>query len=221
MASVHQRPARLAFGAFEVNAAAGELSKGGVRVRLAAQPFQILLVLLERPGELVTREQLREQIWGEDTFVDFEHGLNTAVNKLRAALHDSAENPRYIETLPGRGYRFIGTPSPQPDPNSCTEPSPPAERIPQRRCRRIWLWSGFAVVCAALGFALGWRCHRPAIEQRAPWKFTRLTTDTGLSDTPALSPDGKLVAYSSESDSGDERDLCLKHVGGGQPIRLT
>src|ERR1044072_5045238 len=90
--------ARLTFGPFEVNASTGELLKGGIRVRLPAQPFAILLQLLQHPGELVTRQQLREQIWGEGTFVDFEHGLNAAMNKLRRALGDSAEKPRYIET---------------------------------------------------------------------------------------------------------------------------
>jgi len=109
MASQPQSAARLAFGPFEVNVAAGELVKGGVRIRLPGQPFQILLLLLRHPGEVVTREQLREQIWSDGTFVDFEHGLNVAMNKLRRALSDSAESPRYIETLPGRGYRFIGS----------------------------------------------------------------------------------------------------------------
>ena len=109
MGTPNQLPARLTFGPFEVNASTGELKKGGIPVRLPAQPFAILVLLLQRCGELVTRQQLREQIWGEGTFVDFEHGLNAAMNKLRRALGDSAENPRYIETLPGRGYRFVGT----------------------------------------------------------------------------------------------------------------
>jgi len=109
MASQPQSAARLAFGPFEVNVAAGELVKSGVRIRLPGQPFQILLLLLRHPGEVVTREQLRDEIWSDGTFVDFEHGLNVAMNKLRRALSDSAESPRYIETVPGRGYRFIGS----------------------------------------------------------------------------------------------------------------
>lgn len=108
MATRPQSSARLVFGPFEVDAAAEELLRNGVRVRLPGQPFQILLLLLARPGDPVSREQLREQIWSTGTFVDFEHGLNAAINKLRRALGDSAENPRYIETVPGRGYRFIG-----------------------------------------------------------------------------------------------------------------
>src|ERR1700690_1894891 len=95
------------FGAFEVNEATGELRKQGIRVKLHSQPFQILVMLLERPAELVTREEMRQRLWSQDTFVDFDHGLNTAVNKLREALGDSASNPRHIETISGRGYRFI------------------------------------------------------------------------------------------------------------------
>ncbi len=104
MTTQHSSPAPLVFGPFEVNAHTGELRKGGVRVRLSGQPFQILLLLLAKPGDLVTREELREQLWSDGTFVDFEHGLNAAINKLRRALGDSAEHPRYIETATGRGY---------------------------------------------------------------------------------------------------------------------
>src|ERR1700712_2382219 len=101
-------PVRFRFGPFEVDAVTGELRRSGIRLRLAGQPFRILVALLARSGELVTREQLRDEVWTESTFVDFEHGLNAAVNKLRRALGDAAEKPRYIETIPGRGYRFIG-----------------------------------------------------------------------------------------------------------------
>jgi DNA-binding winged helix-turn-helix (wHTH) protein len=97
------------FGPFEVDASTGELFKSGVRIRLTGQPFRILILLLDHAGEILTREKLREQIWGEGTFVDFEHSLNVAINKLRRTLNDSAETPRYIETLSGRGYRFIGS----------------------------------------------------------------------------------------------------------------
>lgn len=95
------------FGVFEADAAAGELLKHGVRIKLQEQPFQILLLLLEHPGELVTREDLRHKLWTDHTFVDFDRSLNTAITKLRLALCDSAENPRFIETVPRRGYRFI------------------------------------------------------------------------------------------------------------------
>jgi cholera toxin transcriptional activator len=95
------------FGVFAVDLAAGELRKNGARIRLQEQPFQVLVFLLERSGEVVTREDLRQKLWPADTFVDFDHSLNTAVNKLREALGDSAASPRYVETLARRGYRFL------------------------------------------------------------------------------------------------------------------
>jgi DNA-binding winged helix-turn-helix (wHTH) protein/Flp pilus assembly protein TadD len=98
---------RLRFGVFEVNVLARELRKHGVRVRLPGQPFCILSILLEKPGEVVTREEMRQRLWASDTFVDFEHSLNSAIKKLRAALNDTPENSRYIETIPRVGYRFI------------------------------------------------------------------------------------------------------------------
>jgi cholera toxin transcriptional activator len=98
---------RVRFGLYEADLAAGELRKNGNRVRLQDQPFQVLAALLESPGEVVTREQLRQKIWPADTFVDFDHSLNTAINKIREALGDTASNPRFVETLARRGYRFI------------------------------------------------------------------------------------------------------------------
>jgi DNA-binding winged helix-turn-helix (wHTH) protein len=95
------------FGIFEANLALGELRKNGAKIRLQEQPFQVLAVLLARPGEVVTREELRTRLWNAETFVDFDHSLNTAINKLRDALDDSAANPRFVETLAKRGYRFI------------------------------------------------------------------------------------------------------------------
>jgi len=95
------------FGVFEVDLTVGELRKSGVRLRLQGQPFQVLALLLERAGGVVTREELRQKLWPSDTFVDFDHSLNTAINKVREALGDSASSPRYVETLARRGYRFI------------------------------------------------------------------------------------------------------------------
>src|SRR2546427_10407816 len=107
MALETRSPAILRFGVFEVDVRAGEVRKQGVRIKVQEQPFHVLTVLLQRPGEVVTREELRNQNWPADTFVDFDNSLNTAINKLREALGDSADNPRFIETLPRRGYRFI------------------------------------------------------------------------------------------------------------------
>jgi len=103
------RPTRtVRFGAFTVDLRSGELYKQGRKIKLQQRPFQILAVLLDRPGEVVTREELRRQIWPPDIFVDFDHSLKTAISKIREALGDSADRPRYLETLPRRGYRFIG-----------------------------------------------------------------------------------------------------------------
>src|SRR5713101_1800866 len=98
---------RLRFGVYELNLAARELRKHGIRIKLRGQPFEILTLLLEKPGEIVTREDLQKRLWPADTFVDFEHSLNSAIKKLRAVLGDSPENSRYVETIPRVGYRFI------------------------------------------------------------------------------------------------------------------
>src|SRR5450755_4929931 len=105
---VAQNQSRLArFGVFELDLSAGELRKNGVKLRLQGQPFQVLALLLDRAGEVVTREELQQKLWPSDTFVDFDHSLNTAVNKIRESLGDSASSPRFVETLARRGYRFI------------------------------------------------------------------------------------------------------------------
>jgi cholera toxin transcriptional activator len=130
-------PTRLVyrFATYEADPATGELRKAGVRLRLPEQPFRVLIMLLERPGELITREEIRQKLWPADTFVDFDHGLNTVINRLRETLGDSAANPRFIETLARRGYRFLapvevtGSASAAPvSPAAPVEPiSPPAE----------------------------------------------------------------------------------------------
>src|SRR5258708_35026747 len=107
------------FGIYEADLQSGELRKNGHKVPLQDQPFQVFAILLQHSGKLVTREELRRKVWPEDTFVDFDHGLNTAITKIRTALGDDADNPRFVETMPRRGYRFIapleGHPAPKPD----------------------------------------------------------------------------------------------------------
>src|SRR5688572_23544381 len=106
---------RLRFGAFELDVRSRELRKDGVCIRLQEQPFEILRMMLERPGDVVTRDELQQRLWPDGTFVDFEHSLNAAVKRLRSALGDAADNPRFVETLPRRGYRFIGTSAAESD----------------------------------------------------------------------------------------------------------
>src|SRR5262245_30538914 len=149
-------PRVLRFGVFELDRRSGELRKDGVRVRLQGQPLHVLEALLNEPGEPVTREALRQRLWPDDTFVDFDHGLNRAINRLRAALGDEADNPRFIETLERRGYRFIapvGAPEAKPPE---TPPSAPdtGSRPPRGRRRAAWLGGASAVVLAALLIAL-------------------------------------------------------------------
>jgi DNA-binding winged helix-turn-helix (wHTH) protein len=125
---------RIRFGIYEADVRAGELLRDGVKVKLQEQPFQVLLVLLEHPGEVVTREDLRARLWPADTFVDFDHSLNTAINKLREALRDSAANPRFIETKARRGYRFIAPVQVIPNgtgPSRTPTTSQPAESAPR------------------------------------------------------------------------------------------
>ena len=121
----HTRIAR--FGVFELDLSTGELRKSGVKLRLQGQPIQVLTLLLDRAGEVVTREELRQKLWAADTFVDFDHSLNTAINKVREALGDSAASPRFVETLARRGYRFI---APVQLPNSIPQPSADPAEIP-------------------------------------------------------------------------------------------
>ena len=121
------------FGPFEADLSSQELRKHGVRLRLPRQSFQILKMLLERPGDLVTREELREALWQSETFVDFEHGLNAAINRLREVLGDSADHPKFIETLPRRGYRFIGPVNGMPKANHVPATSPPLRTFLHRK----------------------------------------------------------------------------------------
>jgi TolB-like protein/DNA-binding winged helix-turn-helix (wHTH) protein/lipopolysaccharide biosynthesis regulator YciM len=141
------------FGDFDFDPTSGELHKDGLKVRLQEQPFQILTLLLKRPGEVVTREEVRQALWPGDTFVDFDVGLNSAIKRLRDALSDSAENPRFVETLPRRGYRFIAPLEPRPGPAPATPETPPRPAPPPRS--RLRSWGGAAAVVAAAALVAG------------------------------------------------------------------
>ena len=141
-------PEILRFGIFEADLRAGELRKQGKRIKLQEQPFQVLAVLLQRSGDVVTREELRSQTWPEDTFVDFDNSLNTAINKLRQVLGDSADNPRFIETLPRRGYRFL-VPVASPDRKESAVAHPAASRAPRRKV--LLLVASVVVIAVAVG----------------------------------------------------------------------
>jgi DNA-binding winged helix-turn-helix (wHTH) protein/TolB-like protein len=143
------------FGLFEADLRSGELHKDGIRIHLQEQPFQVLSVLLQSPGQVVTREQLREEVWPQDTFVEFDHALNTAIKKIRAALCDDAATPRYIETIPKRGYRWIAplrTPWEPPEAAAPLELRTTTEQ-PVQRVKAKTLSSGWMLLA---GFLLLW-----------------------------------------------------------------
>src|SRR5437016_10619039 len=153
MSSPHPLGSTIRFGEFTADLEAQDLFRNGSKVRLQGQPFEILAVLLERPGRVVTREELRRRLWPSDTFVDFEHGLNAAVNRLREALGDSSEEPRFIETVPRRGYRFIA----QVDaPSASGVTSSAITFTPARRFRLVF---GIALLflLVLISVAIGWR----------------------------------------------------------------
>ncbi len=148
----------LRFGTFEVDVRAGELRKQGVRVKLQEQPFHVLTVLLQHAGEVMTREELRNQNWPPDTFVDFDNSLNTAINKLREALGDSADSPRFIETLPRRGYRFI---APVTGADGTARGTATGASMPWRPSRpKIVVTAAIAVLAAGVAGGLLWRARR-------------------------------------------------------------
>jgi DNA-binding winged helix-turn-helix (wHTH) protein len=201
------RAQKLRFAAFEVDPLRGELRKHGIRIKLQEQPFKILLALLEKPGEVVTREELRQRIWGDGTFVDFDHGLSTAVNCLREALGDAAENPRYIETMARRGYRFIAAVEGAPLPSAAVRP-----KLNQR------LGWATCLLLAVAGTAL-WVTRDRAMAPVS--RVVPLTTLTGFETHPAFSPDGNQVAFTWTGEGDDNPDVYVKVVGGTSVLRLT
>src|SRR5438552_3489815 len=143
------QPPGVRFGSFELTLNTGELKKDGTRINLHGQPIEILTLLLQTPGELVTREELRQKLWSKDTFVDFEHGLNAAVKRLRAALADDADAPRYIETIPRRGYRFVAQVERSPTLSTIVETTPAPAEKPSVRATR-WRIAAAALVVTGL-----------------------------------------------------------------------
>ena len=214
--AVHS-PRLVRFGTFEVDLPAGELRKGGVKLKLTGQPFQVLAILLERPGEVVTREELQKRLW-PDTFVDVDHNLNTAINKIREVLGDSAESPRFVETLPRRGYRFI---APVEGVESTEVPGGSGSAAASREC--AWVRRTVDPVrrpCVARrwrAFSFTGGCDSPAPSQQRA--LTRLTFDDGLQIGATWSPDGRFIAYSS--DRGGKFDIWVQQVSGGDPVQIT
>jgi len=206
----------LRFGLFRANLSTGELWKAERKVRLQQQPFQVLTLLLQRPGSVVTREELQKAVWAANTFVEFDQGLNTAVRKIRRVLGDSAENPRFIETLPRKGYRFIA-----PVVAGSPEADAPAEAPLWLVRKPILAAFGIALgLIVALGFWLAWR-PRPSPRPFSESRLQQITSDLGFTGFPALSRDGKLLAYASDRSEQGNVDIWVQQVGGGPALRLT
>jgi Tol biopolymer transport system component/DNA-binding winged helix-turn-helix (wHTH) protein len=225
-----QRPQRIAFNNFEIDLRSGEVRKSGSRIRLQAQPFQLLVLLLANAGEVVTREEIYRELWPANTFVDFEHSLSAAVNKIRDALGDSADDPKYIETLPKRGYRFVGTIRPEPPVvMAAPDAQKRVELVPVTGTKvagiRIWLFvplAGAVVLAIAVFFFRP--SHKPGNSR--PIKVVQFTSYLGQETVPAISPDGSRIAFSWDSASlqpsgAPAYDLYMKVIGSETLLRLT
>jgi Tol biopolymer transport system component/DNA-binding winged helix-turn-helix (wHTH) protein len=232
--AVHS-PRLVRFGTFEVDLQAAELRKGGLKLKLTGQPFQVLAIMLERPGEVVTREELQKRLW-PDTFVDVDHNLNTAINKIREALGDSAENPRFVETLPRRGYRFIGP----VDVGAVLVPAQPGgpQRVPllepqteggeavrEPPLQRHWvlgLSSAAIIVIAVLSYWV----TRPLMSPNKVSGFTRITNDGRaksfrIDAFPIIVTDGLRLYFAEAANSGMRSALNQVSASGGETSAVS
>jgi Tol biopolymer transport system component/DNA-binding winged helix-turn-helix (wHTH) protein len=221
----------ICFGPFQLDRRTRELRKGRHRIRVPDQSMRILLALLDRAGDVVTREELAAILWPRDTSVDVEHGLNSAVRRLRDAIGDSVDRPVYIETVPRLGYRFIGTieppaaaaPAPLAEPartDTSVATEPPGQR-PQRDSRWQW-WIAVPAIALLLAaaFAIDWRARRTgtstATAQPNP---VPLTFDGGLQTDPGFSPDGQRIVYASNHTGNFE--LYVRRPSGGEAVPIA
>jgi len=194
------------FGVFEVDLRSGELRKAGMRIRLQEQPFKVLCMLLERGGEVVTREELKGRIWPEESFGDFDHAVNVAVAKLRNALGDSASVPRFVETLPRRGYRFLA-PIVPPISLSAKELHPRTSSA--RGPAVLILGLVMVIVVFFAGFALRGSRFHPKGPDVQKMVITRLTHGGPFGPSAAISPDGHFVAYARYDSQSETTTVCI------------
>jgi Tol biopolymer transport system component/DNA-binding winged helix-turn-helix (wHTH) protein len=213
------------FGEFAADVQAGELFRNGAKVRLQGQPFEVLALLLERPGQMVTREELRRRLWPADTFVDFEHGLNAAVNRLREALGDSAEQPLFIETIPRRGYKFIA-----PVEGAAQRSVPPVAqadvKLPRRRLLTRTLVTVILVIlvsAAVSSWLVSRRAPRVTASNRLSFSGRVMgITLGGPEEFPALATDGTRIYFSSpKGGMGTTRRLAYVSVTGGDEVVMA
>lgn len=225
------------FGPYELRSRARELYKDGVKVKLRPQPFQVLKALVERTGEVLTREELRELLWPTETFVDFEHGLNAAISELRGVLNDTASNPRYIETLPKVGYR-VKVPIERIKPNAAKEPlepdrseaitmaSTPAPAVSAPSTRRLVIGAGVCVILVLSAIAYRWfsRQHPGVHPQTNERQLTTNSSENAVV-TGRISPDGRFLAYSDVKgvhlkllETAETQTLVLPESQKGVPL---
>jgi len=210
------------FGVFEADLQAGELRKQGVRIKLQEQPFQLLLVLVDRAGEVVTRDELQRRLWTAETFVDFDRSLNKAINKLREALEDSAENPRFIETIPKRGYRFIAPVETTTGRTESVSPpaTPPTGQRPAFSLREKFAWASVALLLVAVLFLALFRV-RDAVTPATLLRAALLppTETSFLPDSFAISPDGSHLAFVAVDRAG-KTALWIRSLSGNGAQQL-
>jgi Tol biopolymer transport system component/DNA-binding winged helix-turn-helix (wHTH) protein len=213
------------FGIFEVDLWAGELRRKGVKVKLQEQPFQVLATLLERPGDIITRDELQKKLWPADTFVDFDHSINAAIRRLRDALGDSAENPIFVETVARRGYRFIA-PVEHQLPSISVRSAGDRSRLESSFQSRLWQCLSHkrnaalgAATISLLALLLYYaQSSRGKLEQPVS---TPALTNIGEKYTPSLSPDGQRLAFTWNGGSGPHFSLYVKILGTEELLRLT
>ncbi len=209
------------FGVFEVDLRAGEVRRKRSKVKLQDQPFQVLVMLLERPGQVVTREELRDRIWPAGIFVDFDKSLSKAINKVREALGDSTENSRFIETLPRRGYRFLVP----VESGQATRPTalPPLSASPRRRLPWVfWGITARLALAIIVGAGVWVSVKQPALQPgQSALIAVPLTSDSGDQFFSSFSPDGNQVAFAWNGPKQDNVDIYVKLIGTESLRRLT
>lgn len=219
-------PTKYRFGSFELDRNTGELRKRGIKLNLQTQPYRVLCLLLDNPGEVIPRDTLCNTLWPEDTFVEFERSLNAAIAKLRRILSDSAENPRFVETVARHGYRFIAPVQIEAPANASRSPESaednPAGAAPAPISHQGRFAASIAtaiVLLLAIVATLVIQTRRSLPEHYTVMR--RITSDRGLTRDPTVSPDGAMLAYASDREGRGNLNIWVQQLSGGAAVRLT